>query len=82
MRFRTGLIVIFIVLLVIFLVQNDQPYPINFLFFDWEMAGSIFILVNSLLGFAIGYLIGRIGKREAREKHKSEPPSPVEGGTE
>ncbi|MCI0710749.1 MAG: hypothetical protein L0154_11365 [Chloroflexi bacterium] len=70
MRFRTGLVVIFIVLLVIFLVQNDQPYPINFLFFDWEMAGSIFILANALLSFAIGFLVGRVRSGEVRERRK------------
>lgn len=81
MRFRTGLVVIFIVLLVIFLVQNDHPYPINFLTIEQEMAGSIFILVNSLLGFVIGFLVGRIGKREANEKHKSKA-TPSSDGSE
>lgn len=80
MRFRTGLVVIFIVMLVIFLVQNNEAYPINFLFFDWEMAGSIFILVNSLLGFAIGFLVGRMGRREARAK--SNPKLPTTEGNE
>lgn len=68
--FSAGLIVIFIVLLVIFLVQNSDAYPINFLFFEWEMAGSIFILVNSLLGFAIGFLVGRMRSSEVRGSRK------------
>jgi uncharacterized integral membrane protein len=70
MRLRTGIVVIIIVFLIIFLVQNNQAYPINFLFFDWEMAGSIFILVNTLLGFAIGFLVGRMGRREKRRPKK------------
>lgn len=78
MRYRTGLVVIFIVLLVIFLLQNSEAYPINFLFFEWEMAGSIFILVNSLLGFAIGFLVGRIRNGEVRERRKSKKET-VEG---
>ncbi len=50
-------LVILLVFLVIFAIQNPQPVAVKFLF--WEIATSavISILVSFVVGFLVGWLI-------------------------
>lgn len=51
-------VIILLVFLVIFAVQNSQPLMVKFLF--WEVATSavLSIFIAFLIGFLIGWIIG------------------------
>lgn len=72
MRLRTSVIVIFLVLLSLFLIQNGQDIFVEFLFWDWWIPGSVFILVTVLLSFAVGFLVGRLTLNRRPAKPVSE----------
>jgi uncharacterized integral membrane protein len=72
MKTRTIVILVLVVLAAILVIQNSGPAQL-WLFF-WSISSSLFILVILIffMGFAIGYLSGRWGR-----KTKTPPPAPV-----
>lgn len=80
---RIGLIIAFLVVLVLFLVQNSGPIPLRFLFWEQDISGSLFILVSALVSFLVGFFFGRFSddlkerreKREEREQLAANRPS-------
>lgn len=60
MRPKTIVLVVFILLVIIFLIQNRDVIQIEFLIFDWQISGSLFILVSVLLSFIVGFIVGRV----------------------
>lgn len=73
-------LVIFLVLLLIFVIQNTQAVAIKFLF--WEWSTSLAVLV--LLTFGIGFLLGRVSfilrpKNKKRAGDATVPPAPQMG---
>lgn len=66
---KTIIAIVALVVLVIFGLQNTDPADIDFLFWDVEVALVLVIAVAALLGFVIGWLLGRAsGKRRAIER--------------
>jgi uncharacterized integral membrane protein len=60
MRPRTGTFIAFVILLVIFLFQNRQTITIEFLFFETDISGSLFIFLAALISFLVGFIVGRV----------------------
>ncbi|HEX6844782.1 MAG TPA: LapA family protein [Actinomycetota bacterium] len=57
------------ILLLIFVLQNTNDADIDFLFWDGEVSLWVLIVVSAVLGFAIGWFLGRgSGKRAAIRK--------------
>ena len=52
-------VIVAAVLLVIFALQNSEKAQVNFLFFDVQARVVTVIVVAALLGFVIGWLVGR-----------------------
>jgi uncharacterized integral membrane protein len=53
------LAVIAVILLVIFAIANFEQVPVNFLLFSTTARVFTVIVVSALLGFVIGYYVGR-----------------------
>jgi uncharacterized integral membrane protein len=51
------------VLLLIFFLQNLEDASVDFLFWDWDIAIAVAIGVAAILGFAIGWAMGRMRRR-------------------
>ena len=54
------------VALLIFAIQNGERTDVDFFVFDAQVRVVVVILVSALLGFAIGWLIGRPGHAERK----------------
>jgi len=62
-------IIVLLILLLIFAIQNTQPVVVNFLFWQIFTSSVLSILVSFVIGFLIGCLLMMIG----RMKRKSPP---------
>jgi uncharacterized integral membrane protein len=51
-----GLIVL-LIFLVIFSIQNTQPVVVKFLFWEFSTSAVVSILVSFVIGFLVGWLI-------------------------
>jgi uncharacterized integral membrane protein len=56
------------VLLVIFAAQNSERVDVDFLFFDAQVRVVTVIVVSALLGFVVGWFVGRPSRRERKRK--------------
>ncbi|MGA2959544.1 MAG: LapA family protein [Thermodesulfobacteriota bacterium] len=66
-------IIVLLVVLVIFAIQNTDPVPIRFLFWGFKTTAVLSILVSFLIGFLAGWLISWVGPK----KKKGSTPSPI-----
>ncbi len=64
-------IIVVLVVLVIFAIQNAQPLVITFLFWKVETSAVLSILVSFMLGFLVGWLVLWTGS--GRKKEKASP---------
>jgi uncharacterized integral membrane protein len=61
-----------VIVLIVFITQNSQPVPVDFVFLDrrprliWVMVACV------LLGGLVGYLIGRPGKQVRLHRRRDE----------
>ncbi len=53
-------LIVIVVVLIIFISQNTALVEINFLFWTFSMSGIILILLTSLLGIIVGFILGRL----------------------
>lgn len=53
-----------LVILVTFAVQNSQPVSVDFVFADRHPRLIVVIVVSALLGFVVGFAIGRPNRRD------------------
>ena len=58
------------VLLVIFVLQNLDDANVHFLFWDWDVAIAVTIVVAAVLGFVIGWLFAWTRRRAKVKKVK------------
>jgi uncharacterized integral membrane protein len=56
------------VLLVIFATQNSERVDVDFLFFDAQVRVVTVIAISALLGFAVGWFVGRPSRAERKRK--------------
>jgi uncharacterized integral membrane protein len=72
-------VVLALVLLIVFMLQNTDPFPVKFLFFDAaEVPSVVLILVMALGGFLVGYFLAATRRRAPRvpkEPVASTPPA-------
>jgi uncharacterized integral membrane protein len=56
------------VLLLIFVLQNDEQRPINFLFWHFYARTWVALLVAAVLGFAVGFLVHWLRRRNRDDR--------------
>jgi len=66
-------IIVLLVVLVIFAIQNAHPLPIKFLFWGFETTAVLSILVSFLIGFLVGWLISWIRPQKKKTSTLSPP---------
>jgi hypothetical protein len=76
-KIKAGIIIIILILLVIFLVQNSDPRPLTFLAWDWNISGSIQIMVTAILGLILGFIGGRLSEDSNPKPVTSHGPDPL-----
>lgn len=64
-------IIVLLVVLVIFAIQNAHPVPIRFLFWGFETTAVLSILASFLIGFLVGWLISWIGPKKKKDSTPS-----------
>lgn len=67
MQPKYAIVLILVVLLVVFLLQNSDIKTIQFLFFEQRMSLSLVISVSALVGFGLGLVTPRLLR--PREEH-------------
>jgi uncharacterized integral membrane protein len=58
--------VIAVILLTIFAIANSRRVDVNFLFFSARARVVTVIVLSAILGFAIGYYVGRPGRADRK----------------
>ena len=58
-----------VVVFVVFIIQNSEPTPIDYVFFTHETKLIWIMLTCGLIGGIVGYLVGRPGKQLRIRKH-------------
>ena len=67
-------VIVLLVFLVIFSIQNTGPVKINFLFWTVETSAVLFVLGSFLVGFLVGWLVWWTGpSRPKKEQPKKTP---------
>lgn len=59
MRLKTIFIIIVTILLTIVIMQNAEPVPFKVLFFETTTSKLLMLAIVALIGFILGYLVGR-----------------------
>ncbi len=57
-------LIILLVLLVIFAIQNPQPVAVKFLFWETNTSAVVSILASFIIGFLTGWLLGLFRSQE------------------
>ncbi|HEX7464737.1 MAG TPA: LapA family protein [Actinomycetota bacterium] len=63
---------VFALILVIFAAANFNPVKVNFLLFTTRARVVTVILVAAVLGFIVGYFVGRPGRAERKRMREGE----------
>ena len=58
--------VIAVILLIIFAIANSRQVEVNFLFFTARARVVTVIVLSAILGFVIGYYVGRPGRADRK----------------
>ncbi|MBN1426399.1 LapA family protein [Candidatus Fermentibacteria bacterium] len=53
---KTGTVAVLLLLLVVVVVQNIEPLPVHFLFFEFSLPGAILVFVPFLLGVVVAMI--------------------------
>ncbi|HVL91522.1 MAG TPA: LapA family protein [Actinomycetota bacterium] len=74
---KLGALATLVVLFAIFVVQNSQPAPVDFIFVQSSPRLIWIMLVCAVIGGVIGYILGRPGKtlRFHRKDDKQQKPA-------
>jgi len=60
------------VVLLVFALQNSERVDVDFLVFDTQARVVVVILVSALIGFVVGWLIGRPSRIQRRAMRKGQ----------
>jgi uncharacterized integral membrane protein len=76
MRIKTVVILVLIILFAILLIQNSGMAALKF--YVWNIYAPQFILVFLVfcLGFLVGFLVAKTGRRRDKESPVPTPPKP------
>ncbi|HWH14633.1 MAG TPA: LapA family protein [Miltoncostaeaceae bacterium] len=58
-----GAIVLALVLLLVFIVDNSDPVRVSFVFFDADISLIWVILLSAVIGWIVGFLLARLIRR-------------------
>lgn len=58
-----GVIVVALVLLLVFIVDNSDPVRVSFVFFDADVSLIWVIVLSAVAGWVIGFLLARLVRR-------------------
>jgi uncharacterized integral membrane protein len=70
-------IIVLLVALVIFAIQNADPLVITFLFWSVKTNAVLSILVSFIIGFLVGWLVLWTGSGKKKEKASPPPASRI-----
>lgn len=70
MKAKTIIILILIALFVIVLIQNTQVLTVQFFFWKISMSRIILICLLMLVGFIIGFLVAKVGRKRWKGQSK------------
>lgn len=65
---RTWLLIALAVVLAIVFMQNLAPVRVDLLFWGFEMPLVVILVIVAALGFVIGWLAARLGRRKGDKK--------------
>ena len=65
------IVALVIAALVIFAIQNTKQVRVSFLFFHWDARVIYLIVVSTLLGMFVAYLLGRRRRRVRRGEREN-----------
>ena len=65
---KAAVLLVAAVLLLIFVLQNLDDANVDFLFWDWDLAIAVTIVVSAVLGFVIGWLFAWMRRRAKARK--------------
>jgi uncharacterized integral membrane protein len=68
MKAKIFILMILIIFLTIFISQNSSDFPINVLFWSFQIPGIIMILLTGLLGIVIGFILALIIMKPSEKK--------------
>ena len=69
MNFKIGLVAIFALLALIFLVQNIEVMTVHFLFWQLSMSRAIFLFFILLTGFIFGWFLNSFVSYSQKKKN-------------
>jgi len=61
-------LIILLVFLVIFSIQNTQPVAVRFLIWEISSSAVVSILVSFIAGFLVGWLVCVVGRKEKEKE--------------
>ncbi len=67
MSIKIFAILVLLIVLVIFAVQNTQPLNLKFLFWGFDTSAVLSILFSFLIGFLTGWLVHLLGARKKKD---------------
>lgn len=70
MSLKAGAVIVLLVLLVIFAIQNTHPVEVKFLLWKISTSAVLSILVSFFIGFLMGWLVSY--SKPARKEEKLE----------
>lgn len=70
MKAKTIIILILIILFAIILIQNTQIVTVQLFFWKLSMSRIILISLLMLVGFIIGFLVAKVGKKRLKQQEK------------
>jgi uncharacterized integral membrane protein len=71
MRIKTIFLIVATILLTIIIMQNNQPFDFNILFFHTRISILVVLALVAIIAFIIGVLIGRPRKVKFDDSHPS-----------
>jgi uncharacterized integral membrane protein len=77
MRARLIAILVLLVILIIFIVQNTGPVSLRFLFWRDFVSLVVIILASFAVGVLLGFVFGRVRVRRRVKKEKKAAQEPV-----
>ncbi len=75
MKLRWILVLILMVLVALFSVQNATPISVRFLVWEFSMSAALVILLAAMLGALVGLIVGTFGGRRRNQ------PAPMPAAT-
>lgn len=68
MKAKTIIILILIALFMVILIQNTQVVTVQLFFWKLSMSRIILICVLMFIGFIIGFLVAKVGRKRPKEQ--------------